>query len=125
MNEEFIKSLSNVREESLGMIKTLRAVRGENHARLVHAVILADQIDGIANTFAKAASEQSEDIAEHLRRAQMNMVALIMKYLIRSTGMTDEQVSAAFADAELVQKNTMNLVEAAATLSDQGKVMGE
>lgn len=124
MNEQFIESMVNIREESLGMIKTLRAVKGENHARLVHAIILADQIDNIGNVFSSSASQETRPTAEALRQAQMNMVALIMKYLFRATQFSDSQISEAFADAERIQKSTYSLVETAGALSDQGKVMG-
>lgn len=125
MNQEFIKSADAIRKESMDMIKTLRAVKGENYARLVHSVIMADQIESIGNIFVDSASEETKEIATYLVHAQMSMIAQIVKYYTRSTQFTDEQVAEAFKDAELVQKNTFDLLERAKELSESGKVIGE
>lgn len=125
MNQEFIKSADTIRKESMDMIKTLRAVKGENYARLVHSVIMADQIESIGNIFVDSSSEETKEMATYLVHAQMNMLAQIVKYYTRATQFTDEQVAEAFKDAELVQKNTFELLERAKELSESGKVIGE
>lgn len=125
MNEQFLKSVDNIREESFSMLKSLRAVRGESYSRLVHSIILADQIETACHVFGEAADESSKEIADHLTKAQMNMVGQIMKYYIRATGYTDEQVAEAFADAHRIQGSTYELIDKAQTMSQSGQVMGE
>lgn len=125
MNQEFIKSADHIRKESMDMIKTLRAVKGEHYARLVHSVIMADQIESIGNIFVDSASDETKEIATYLIHAQMNMVAQIVKYYTKSSQFTEDQISEAFKDAELVQKNTFDLLQRAKELSDLGKVIGE
>ena len=125
MNEPFAKSVKNIRAESLGMIKNLRSVKGEAHARAVHSIILADQIDNVTGVFMRSSSQESRQFAENLGRTQMNMVALIMKYLFRSLSLTDQQIEDAFRDAERIQRNTESLINTADELSGEGKVVGE
>lgn len=125
MNEEFLKSIDNIREESFAMLKSIRAVRGESYSRLVHSIILADQIETACEVFREAADDRSKDIADHLAKAQMNMVGQIMKYFVRSTGYTDEQIAEAFADAKRIQGSTYELIDKAHSMSQSGQVMGE
>lgn len=125
MNKEFIQSADVIRKESMGMIKTLSAVKGENYARLVHTVIMADQIETIGNIFIDSASDDTKELAAHLVRAQMSMVAQIIKYYTRSTQFSDKQIEEAFKDSDLVQKSTFELLQKAKDLSDSGKVIGE
>lgn len=125
MNEEFLKSIDNIREESFAMLKSIRAVRGESYARLVHSIILADQIESACDVFRKAADGGSSELADHLVKAQMNMVGQIMKYFIRSTGYTDEQIAEAFADSQRIQNSTYELIDKAHGMSQSGQVMGE
>lgn len=124
MSDEFFKSVDAIRVESFDMLKSLRAIKGENYARLVHAIILTEQIVGIGETFAKGASESSKPAADLLRNTQEKMATLVMEYFVRSTGFSDQQVKEAFTDAERVVNTTMGLVERAAELAQDGKVMG-
>ena len=125
MNEEFLKSIDNIREDSFDMLKSIRAVRGESYSRLVHSVILADQIGSVCEVFRKASGGGSSELADHLVKVQMNMVGQIMKYFIRSTGYTDEQIAEAFADAKRIQNSAYELIDKAHSMSQSGQVMGE
>lgn len=125
MNEQFLQSIDNIREESFAMLKSLRAVRGESYSRLVHAIILADQIESASSVFVDASDEDSKEIAEHLAKTQSNMVGQIMKYFIRATQYTDEQIVEAFADAKRIQGSTYELIDKAKTMSNSGQVMGQ
>lgn len=125
MNKEFIQSADVIRKESMDMIKTLSAVKGENYARLVHTVIMADQIETIGNIFIDSASDDTKEVAAHLVHAQMGMVAQIIRYYTRSTQFSDKQIEDAFKDSDLVQKSAFELLQKAKDLSDSGKVIGE
>lgn len=124
MNKEFIESIGSIRQESIGMLKNVRAVKGENYARVVHSIILADQIDMISGAFVAGADEESKELAEQISGVQLKMLALIMQYFIRSTGFSEEQIEEAFRDAEQIQKNTNSLVSQAKDMADNGQVMG-
>ena len=125
MTEEFFKSTEVIREESIGMIKTLRAIRGEHYARLVHSIILADQIEHISNIFVESTTPETRELAHTLSKAQMNMVAQIMAYYTRCTQFSEEQIAEALADADRIQRSTYDLLTKADDLSKSGKVMGE
>jgi hypothetical protein len=124
MNAEFLESLVHIRSEALGMIKNLQAVRGEGYGRVVHSIILMRQISEITGIFAGCAQEIPEDAREILGTSQINMVSMIAQYLVRSTDMTEQDLRDAFADAELIQKTTSQLVQSAGQLSEAGKVVG-
>jgi hypothetical protein len=125
MNESFLKSVGNIRTESFDMLANVRAVRGEMHARLVHAVILADNIQNAAQFFCDTANEESKELADYIRIAQMNMVGQIMKYYVKSTEFTDEQMLDVFSDALRIQESASDLIDKARVMSESGKVMGE
>jgi len=125
MTEEFFKSTQAIREESIGMIKTLRAVRGENYARLVHSIILADQIENVTNIFVESTTPETRELAQGISKAQMSMVAQIMTYYTRCTQFSKEQIAEAIADADRIQRSTYDLISKADDLSKAGKVMGE
>lgn len=125
MTEEFFKSSEAIRQESIGMIKTLRAVKGENYARLVHSIILADQVEHVSNIFVESTTPDTRDLAKALAKAQMNMVSQIMTYYTRCTQFSEDQIAEAFKDANLIQDSTYDLLAKANDMSKSGKVMGE
>jgi hypothetical protein len=125
MNESFLKSVGNIRTESFDMLANVRAVRGEAYARLVHAVILADNIQNAAQFFCDTAASESKELADYIRIAQMNMVGQIMKYYVKSTEFTDEQMLDVFSDALRIQESASDLIDKARVMSESGKVMGE
>jgi hypothetical protein len=125
MNESFLKSVGNIRTESFDMLANVRSVRGEMYARLVHAVILSDNIQNAAHFFCDTASEESKELANYICKAQMNMVGQIMKYYIKSSGFTEEQMCEVFADAQRIQESASELIDKARVMSESGKVMGE
>jgi len=125
VNEEFFQSVGNIREVSMDMLKSVRAVKGENYARVVHAIILCDQVDGVLDVFEQGADEATKPVAEYLHTAGGNMIGRIMDYLIRASSLSEAQVKEAFEDANRIQQNTYNLVSRAHDLADQGRVMGE
>lgn len=118
MSGEFYKSLGNIKAESMAMLKTLRAVRGENYARIVHSIILADQIDQAAEVIREVTKE---DI---LSSAVSAMSAKIMDYYLRSSGFSEADIKSAFEDAQRIMTMTYELVDKASTLAKQGHVMG-
>jgi len=124
VNKEFVESIGAIRQESLGMLKNLRAVKGENYARVVHSIILADQINSIGDMFVDSTEDKTKDLAKALTDAQMNMIALIMKYFFRSSQLTEGQIEEAFSDASRMQKLAHSLVDKAKSMSEEGKVMG-
>lgn len=124
MSDQFFKSVDAIRVESFDMLKSLRAIKGENYARLVHAMILTDQIMEIGHTFADGASDSSRKTADLLRNTQEAMMTKVMEYYIRSAGFSAEQIREAFLDAKRVMDTTLNLVEKAAELAEDGKTMG-
>ena len=125
MNEEFLKSVGNIRQVSLDMLKNLRAVRGENYARVVHSIILCDQIDLIIEVFQRGATEGSKEMADSMQDAASKMLTRVMEYYIRSTGFSEAQVKEAFEEADRIQRTAEDLVSKAADMADQGQVMGE
>lgn len=126
MSDEFFSSVETVREVSIDMLKNIRAVKGENYARLVHSMILADQIDHIFDVFRESAADgSSAQLANFLTDHGSKMTSRIMQYYIRSTGFSDEQVKEAFKDADLLQKNSMQLLQTASKLAEDGKTMGD
>ena len=124
MSGEFFKSVDAIRGVSIDMLKNLRAVKGENYARLVHAIILTDSIVNIGETFVKAASDETKPAAEMLSGAQEKMAALIMQYFIRSTGFSEQQVEEAFKDAERLLGTASGLINTAVQMAESGQSMG-
>lgn len=125
MSDQFFKSVDAIRVESFDMLKSLRAIKGENYARLVHAMILTDQIIDIGHTFADHAVGNSNEMANLLRDTQEAMMTKVMEYFIRSTGFSEAQIREAFLDAKRVMDTTLNLVETAAEMAQNGKSMGD
>lgn len=125
MSDQFFKSVEAIRVESFDMLKSLRAIKGENYARLVHAMILTDQIIEIGHTFARGAVGSSEQAAKLLRDTQEAMMTKVMEYYIRSTGFSEAQIKDAFLDAKRVMDVTCDLVEKAAEMAQNGQSMGD
>lgn len=125
MNEAFLKSVASIRHESIGMLKNLRSVKGDDYARLVHAIILADQIESVSTIFVESTTPESRELAQALATAQINMVAQIMNYFTRCTQFSDESLADAFNDAGLFQRKANDLISKAKDMSESGKVMGE
>jgi len=125
VNEEFIKSVGNIRTTSHDMLKNLRAVKGENYTRVVHAIILSDQLDSVLEVFSASAVGGSQNLAEEISTAGSKMITRIMDYYIKATGLTEQQIKEAFEDATRIQNNTTGLVRKAREMSERGQVMGE
>lgn len=124
MIDKFFSSVGAIRKESFDMLKNLRAIKGENYARLVHSIILTDQMVQISEVFAQCATEESADTARELSTAQESMITKIMDYYIRSIGFSEAQIAEAFADAKRLMGITYDLVDRASELAKQGHVMG-
>lgn len=124
MSDKFFSSVGAIRDESLDMLKNLRAIKGENYARLVHSIILTDQMVQIGEVFRESASEESADLAKYLSETQESMITKVMEYYMRSTGFSDAQIKDAFEDAERLMGVTYGLIDRASTMAKQGQVMG-
>lgn len=118
MSDEFFTSLGHIRSESMSMLKNLKAVRGESYARLVHSIILADQIDQVSQTVGEISKEPI------LTTALSNMIAKIMDNYMRSSTFNDEELKEAMQDAVRIMNMTYELVDKASALAKQGHVMG-
>lgn len=124
MNEQFMDSLKAVREESFGMLDNLKAVKGELYTRLVHAVILADQISGSAELLRNPEIIQDAEVLDALLRAQDKMLTIIMNNYINDSGLDDDLIASAMKDADRIGQSTSELLETAYDLSLQGRRIG-
>lgn len=118
MSDEFFESLGNIKTESMAMLKNLKAVRGESYARLVHSIILAEQIDQVGAVIYEISKQPV------LSEAVSNMISKIMDYYMRSTGFSQAELESAVEDATRIMSMTYGLVEKASVMAEQGQVLG-
>jgi hypothetical protein len=124
MNEHMLKSIRNIKTEALGMVHTLRAVKGERYAAVVHAALLADGLDQMLDLFADATEAPVEGMPQMMAEAGSQMITQIMGHLITLSGLSDDEVSEALKDADRIARHSHSLLDTANEMSASGKVMG-
>lgn len=125
MSNEFFESVGNIRTVSIDALKTIRAVRGEHYARLVHSVILCNQIDSVLKMFAESCDPQARELGDALANQASSMMTKVMQYYMRSSQFTQAQLEEVFKDAETLQNNASDLLKVASDMAERGQVMGE
>lgn len=125
MNDPMLKSVNSIKEVSLGMIHNIRAIKGPAFANVAHTALLIESLDHMLDSFTESVDEPDKELAGQMYKAGSQMLAQVMTYMINSSGLSREQVTEAFKEAQRIQEYSLQMLNKAAELSEQGKAMGD